>query len=301
MLHKMSHLDADQAFFFNRSLEHIRAQAYRTQYPDLLGRVLVPVNNDISNGADVYTARIYDQTGQAAIGSNFSSQSPRADVVSKEAFYPIRSIRGSYAYSIQDVRASILSGQDLPQERANAARSMIERAIDDMIFFGSKITGVYGLTNNPDTLSVTCGTAWASATVAEIVEDMQEMVDKIGTETKEVEKPDTFAIAPSLYRIVNARIVADTNGKTILEWFKMRNPGITVIVADKLAASNPSSKPQIIVYQRNIDKLEAVIPQEFEQLAPQDRGMESLTECHARCGGTAIKFPKSVLYGTGMA
>jgi hypothetical protein len=162
------------------------------------------------------------------------------------------------------------------------------------------MAGVYGLTNNPNTLTYTCDEVWASADPDEIVAHLQGMVDKIPVETKEVEKPNTMAIASSLYRFVRNIIVPDTNGKKIMEFFLEANPGLTVIVADKLAASNPSAKPQIIVYDRNPDKLEGLIPQEFEQFAPQDRGMDSITECHARCGGVAMKFPKSVLYATGM-
>ena len=42
--------------------------------------------------------------------------------------------------------------------------------------------------------------------------------------------------------------------------------------------------------------LEAICPIIFEQLAPQFEGYEVLTNCHARCGGVVLYYPKSVSY-----
>ena len=298
--HRMPHADANEAFFFNRSLEFVRATAYRQQYPELQGRLLVPVDNSIPNWAELATESIYDKRGRAEISSSYATNSPRADVVAKQLSYGIKAIRGSYGYTIQDLRAAMGTGQDLPGQRALAAREMIETAIDEMIFIGSKIAGVTGLTNATGTHTHSCSVVWASATVAQILADLQTMVDKVSADTGEVEFVDTMAIAPSLWRVINGLLVPDTLGKTVVEWFQLRNPRVTMVVANKLETTNPSAKPQIITYRRNPDKLAALIPQEFEQFPAQERGLESIIECHARCGGVSLKFPKSMLYATGM-
>lgn len=292
-------------FFFSRALESVRTKVYQVQYPTLQGRSFVPVNNDVDTGAEELTVAVYDISGDVEVTSDYSTKGPRADARSREAKYKIRGLKASYGYSLQEARAAVLAsknrgaGQDLPMQKAKAARENIERKLDELIFFGSKIAGFTGLTNNPEVPSVAVAGAWAAATPLALVADLQNILNTPANTTNSVENANTMLIADTLYRFLTQKLIPNTS-TTVLNWFLATNPNVRVLPSWRLNTSGPSGAPQIIAYDLNPDKLEALIPQEFEQLAPETEGFEFVTQCHARSGGTPIHYPKSVVYATGM-
>src|SRR5256886_13042305 len=48
---------------------------------------------------------------------------------------------------------------------------------------------------------------------------------------------------------------------------------------------------RIVTYERNLVKIEGIMPVIFEQFAPLVRGMAFRVNCHARTGGVVIRFP----------
>ena len=125
-------MDADGAFFFQRQLEHIKAKSYDVVYADLPARSLFPVSNDGGMGVTSIVYRTYDQSGTAKIINSYASDLPRADVAGKETRIPVRALGIAYAYNIDEIQASQLTGAALDQRRANAARRSIEQRINDI-------------------------------------------------------------------------------------------------------------------------------------------------------------------------
>jgi hypothetical protein len=69
------------------------------------------------------------------------------------------------------------------------------------------------------------------------------------------------------------------------------------------SANDPGSLwtgDRAIVYDKSPEVLEALVPVEFEQFAPQMVGLETITECQARLGGVVLYRPKAVLYADGL-
>lgn len=56
----------------------------------------------------------------------------------------------------------------------------------------------------------------------------------------------------------------------------------------------------MVCYRRSPDALEAIVPQEFEQFPAQERGLEFVVPCHAKCGGVVLYYPLSMAYGDGI-
>ena len=83
-----------------------------------------------------------------------------------------------------------------------------------------------------------------------------------------------------------------------MEFFLRTNPYIRSIEPiNELAAGNSSlSKDRMICYDRSPEKLQLHIPKTLEFLPPVRQNLEFSVAAHARIGGTAVYFPKSVLY-----
>ena len=82
------------------------------------------------------------------------------------------------------------------------------------------------------------------------------------------------------------------------EYFLRTNPFIrNVEPINQLAAANSSlAKNRLVVYKRDPQKVQLHIPQPLELFPPQQRGLEFIVPAHARVGGVALYYPKSVKY-----
>lgn len=57
-------LDAAETVFFERELQHVYAQTYDVRYPELKGRMFIPVSNQAGGGA---TSVNYRQFGKSVV------------------------------------------------------------------------------------------------------------------------------------------------------------------------------------------------------------------------------------------
>lgn len=100
-------------------------------------------------------------------------------------------------------------------------------------------------------------------------------------------------------KIATTRLSADNN-LTVLQFFLQNNEMITNIepINELTAAKSGGalSKDTVICYQRDPMKLEMHLPQPLEFFSPQLTGLEYTVPAHARHGGVAIYYPKSVMY-----
>lgn len=78
---------ADEAsVFFARELDHVKAQSYDVEYPELTALSLFPQSSEADPGAETITYYTYDRTGLAKIIDNYSTDLPRADVTGKPSY-----------------------------------------------------------------------------------------------------------------------------------------------------------------------------------------------------------------------
>ena len=69
---------------------------------------------------------------------------------------------------------------------------------------------------------------------------------------------------------------------------------------DANMASDPFTGEIMIAYRRDPDAFTLEIPQMFEQLPVQERGLEFVVPCHSRIGGVIIYYPLSMAIGEGI-
>lgn len=295
--------DAGETAILARQIEHIRARTFDIKYAEYKGRLFVPVDNSAPSGAQSITYRQWDWFGMAEIITNFADDLPRVDVLAKEFTAPVRSIGASYGFSIQDLRASAMAGAQLDVRRATAARRAIESRIDKMIAEGDAEHGVTGFLNNTNVPLITPTTgSWAGATVTQIRADLNKLVNSIVNTTLEVEIPDTLILDNTSFQLLASLQLSVDNDKTLLQSWLESNPYIrNVDQWHRLNTANAGGNgPRIVAYKRDPEVLAAVIPQEFEQFAPQQRNLDMVIPVHARSGGVEIRYPLAIAYMDGV-
>lgn len=300
-------LDADTGVFFSRSLEHVKTKTYDRQYPALKARSLIPVSFDTPSGATTIVFQTYSSVGLAKIIANYGTDIPRVDLKGEENISKIRSIAAGYGYSIQDIRSARMAGVALEQRKANAAKQAILTTEDDIAVNGDADYGLVGLMSHPNIPDVAIpadgtGTTatWATKTDDQIIRDVNLLVSQIVETTFGVEQPNTLLLPLGPFQIISTKKVGDT-GKTVRQWLLETSPYIKSIeVWPKLKGKGAGGTDVMIAYDKNPDKLQLEIPQDFEQMPVQERGLEFEVNCHSRCGGVVIYYPLSLAKADGI-
>lgn len=287
--------------FFARELEKILAKTADVEYADIKYSKVIPVSTEVGNGADSYTYRVFDKQGRMKIIGDRAQDLPRADVLRKEVTHPVRSLGGSFAYTVQETRAaSMVPGMMLEQRRANAVRRAYEEVVQEIAYFGDAGSGMKGLFNNSQ-IDKLVPDKWfdsAGVTTDEMLELLNEPSTRIVANSNMKEAPDTMLVPYNVYRIISTRPRSTTSDTTVLEFFLRTNPMITGIEPiNELEATKSNgflSKDRILTYKRDPDKLQLHIPQPLEFFPPERRGLEFQVAAHARIGGVAAYYPKSI-------
>lgn len=295
----MSDFRMDEAgLFLERQLEFIRPQVFEVTYADIKYPTLLPVTSEAGPGAQTFTYRIMDSTGEFKLIADAADDLPRADISQVEKSINIRSFGGSFGYTVQELRAAQMATIALEQRRATAVRRAYEEKVESVAMFGESSVGLVGFFNNP-TVDVVAADKWFdTATAAEMLELLNYGVSAIINASKMKEQPDTILLAYEDYNKISTTRNSDSSDVTVLEYFLRTNPYIrNVEPINQLDAGNSVlNTNRMVVYKRDPEKVQLHIPQPLELFPPQQRGLEFIVPAHARVGGVALYYPKSVIY-----
>lgn len=296
-------LDANETAFFARELEHVYTKTYDVQYPENKARSLLPVDTSVSNADETYTYYQFDVFGKAKLVNNMASDFPLVGTNGKKFTSGVRSMGDAYMYTIQDLRAAAKVGRPLDAKLAMAARRMIENLIDDLACTGDSDNGITGLANAANIQAVTRtsgtgGDTWALKTGAEMLADVNKLTKAIFDTTKGIITPDTLVLPTAVYSEAATRRVDGFNTTVLLDYIKASTPWIkTIEFWPKLdLAGAGGSVNRTLAYLKSEEVASLVIPQDFEQFAPQARNLAFIVPCHARCGGVKVPYPKGIAY-----
>ena len=299
----MSDFRMDEAgLFLERQLEYIRPQVFEVQYADIKYPTILPVTSEAGNAAQTFTYRIMDSTGEFRLIADAADDLPRADISQVEKSLNIRSFGGSFGYTVQELRAAQMANIALEQRRAAAVRRAYEEKVEEVAMFGEASVGLAGFFNNA-TVDVIAADRWFTGTTASgTSQDMLELlnygVSAIISASKMKEQPDTILMAYEDYNKISTTRNSDSSDVTVLEYFLRTNPYIrNVEPINQLDADNSVlNTNRMVVYKRDPEKVQLHIPQPLELFPPQQRGLEFIVPAHARVGGVALYYPKSVIY-----
>ena len=288
--------------FLERQLEFIRPQVFEIQYADIKYSTILPVTSEAGPGAQTFTYRIMDSTGEFRLLADAASDLPRADISQVEKSINIRSFGGSFGYTVQELRAAQMANIALEQRRAAAVRRAYEEKVESVALFGESTVNLAGFFNN-SAVDIVAADKWfttSTITAQEMNELLNYGVSAIINGSKMKEQPDTILLGYEDYNKVSTTRNSDSSDVTVLEYFLRTNPYIrNVEPINQLTKGNNGGKlntSRMVVYKRDPEKVQLHIPQPLELFPAQQRGLEFIVPAHARVGGVALYYPKSVIY-----
>lgn len=315
-----THFDSaeDASVFFARELDHVKAQSYDVEYPELTALSLFPISNDADPGAETITYYTYDKTGVAKVIDNYSTDLPRADVNGKPNFAQIKSLGDSYGYSAQEMRASRLAGKSLDARKGESARFQIDSLNNRIAWAGDEESGLMSVLSDGQSVplyAIEAGaesgkTSWLDKTADEILADVNGMAKQVARVTKNVERPDTLCVPADVFMDISTRRIPDTS-TTVLAFIKEHAPYIKKVVsAAELDADSIGTNPYAaaeggqgvaFLFKNDIRKMSLENPMPFYQYPLQVQGLETVIPCEARTAGVIFYYPLSALIAVGVS
>jgi hypothetical protein len=309
---------ADTAVFL-RQITQIYEQTYDIKYADLKARKFIPVDSRVNPGADSFVWRQFDRRGVAHVVNNYADDFPNAEVVGKEYQTRVLSAGVSYQYTLQDLRAASMAGFPLETRKANTARRVMEELIENVACTGMVNTNapvnandtipIYGLTNFPNILQggtggyTTLNWLAPTTTVAQVLADVNALQKTIFDTSLGVHTPTTLLLPTKIYSYLATTPRSPTfTEDTMLQYILKQSPWLKEIDfwapldTAGLKQDTVTIGPRIMLYEKNAENLQLVIPQEFEQLPPQMIKMSFVVPCHSRFAGVTVRYPKSIAY-----
>jgi hypothetical protein len=296
--------------FFDRELEHVKSRTYDIKYPAHKAKQYIPVSTEAGSGAESITYQQFDSVGMFKIISSYADDLPRSDVKGKEFTSPVRSIAGSYGYSIQAIRAAMMAGRPLETRKAEATRKSYEDKVNDIAWNArpslAKYSGLTGFIYNPnitkyevDDGATSAVKPWSGKDPEEIIFDMNKAIDTPIKLTLGTATANTLLMPLDQYTLISSTRNSDASDLTILEYFKRNRPGVTVDWVNDLAdVVNPrtgsGTTDILIAYRRNPEVLTLELPQPYEQFPAQERNLEFVIPAHGRIGGVIIYYPLEI-------
>lgn len=290
-------LDAEETLVFARQLESVRNKVYMKKFPEYIARTLLPIVYE-DPLAEFVTMRVWTEYGTAKIVSDYSTDFPRVTRSAVEYFVKPYELGNAYGYNLKELRRAAKAGVSLKEADALLARREIEMGIEDAICVGVPSLRTFGLTNHPNVslLSLTNGD-WtnASRTAAEILDDLNQIVTTMWSNTLEIFRPDTLVMSSAAFRLISTKIFDATSGRTVLEMFRAQNPGVTVKSWTKLATANAAgTNGRMIAYKNDVEVLEMIMGTDFEVLPAEQTGMDFEHKCYATVFGVQIHHPLAI-------
>lgn len=281
----------------------IKAQTYDIEYPEFNATRLFPVESSVDPGIETITYYSYDKTGMAQIIADYSDDLPRADVLGKPYTAKIRGLGASYAYSVQDMRASRYAGKSLDVRRGEAARRAIDALINRIAWCGDETHGLRGVLSSenqipiwtPPTNAGQTSTKFKDKSPDEVLATFSGALRYMSDTTKGVERPDTIVLDEGNYIYLATTPRSSESDTTLLKWLSDNLPNITFDRASELGASteyNPfGDQAVMVIYRNDPRKLTIEIPLLFNQLPVQPKNLAFEIQCEARIAGAIIPAP----------
>lgn len=292
----------DAVAFVQTDLQAVMAETYDKLYPELDAFSVIPISSSVPSGASTWAYDSMEKIGKAKwIGSN-ARDLPRADVARKRVPFPIHESGISYAYTRKDIRAAAFSGVPLERERGEAARRGQMVLVNEALFFGEEDLGLSGFLNNPAIALVIAATGdWANATGEQIVADLNALADQVWIGSKKIMKANAMCLPLAQYRLIQTKRMESGTDTSVMEYF-LRNYGGPMVVYPlvELEGAGVGGSDRAMAFVQEERAVKGIVPLDFTQYAPQEKGLEIEIPTEMSCGGTVFPYPMSAAYMDGI-
>ena len=275
------------------------------QYPDLVG-----ISRAASPHNDTIRYYSYDGTGTMVDIANGATDYPRVATTRTAHDVAIEWKGLAYGWTDRDIGRAMMTGVPLQEEEVRMAFRIAEETKEDVVLNGDAAKGWDSLINKTGTNAVpivNSGGEWSTATVDEIIEEINSLLTAIYSETNQVRIADTLLLPVAQMTLLSYKRLPDT-GDSILDYIQNHNvytqvTGSPLMIRSvrQLEGIAPSSEDRAMAYVKDMDVVRFHVPQELQFSEPQrGPGLQWIYYGNMVLGGVEIMEPNGCRYLDGI-
>ncbi|HEY1814890.1 MAG TPA: major capsid family protein [Kofleriaceae bacterium] len=320
-----SRIDGVDSYWLSNQLQKLDPTKYYKVVPGLVGRKNLPLVEGASPNLPVYKYALTEFQGSAKKTGPGGRDGGTIKVIRRETTQAVKTIKASFGWTVDDIRAASETGQDLPGDSQVGAVNTIEQQIDGLLCTGDSPTGIPGIANFPGVATTApvikdggSATAW-NATGADpykIVQDVANIITAANSALKQAQLPGSDVPAFDQYvlflpydrwTLIATTPLNPSSGSpvTILAFieanFKMLKaivPWWRLSTADASHSNGPMMVLAPAMDNGTVNPMSggALIPRSYEQLAEQYDDDNIIIPARGKCGGYVMRHVVAYRY-----
>jgi len=178
----------------------------------------------LANESTSFTrAQIAGAGSQGASGKPWLSGNTNAivgvSVSGERVVQPLRLLGREISYTSVELDRSQLLGQPIDVSKLSAFNTLYQMDTDEQVYVGDTSTGDQGLVNSSQIqVANVTGVAWATATPAVILTQVNELLTSVWEESGFAVCPAELRIPPQQYGLLSTRLVSSAGNVSVLQY-----------------------------------------------------------------------------------
>ena len=288
---------------------HVEVEVYKARYPSIRYPGLIPIDNSAHEWAKSVEYFSSDVSGEASWLADRAADIPVVATAYGVNVTPVHMAGIGYDYGIEEVNQAFMLGINLAGDKAEAARMIYERTVDDIAFTGDTTKKMEGLFNHSSVAASSAVTGdWQGGTTTpdQILADVNALLTGVFTETNTIAIADTLLLPSTAFQFIASARLTDT-ALTIFEFLQRANSytaetGLPLTIRGMRGLENAGggSTRRMVAYRNHRQVLRLHIPMRHRFLPVQIVGLTYKVPGIFRLGGLDIRLPKEVRYADGI-
>jgi hypothetical protein len=301
--------------FLVSQITYIEPTVYRTKYPELIYRELVPIDSSGNEWMKSVTFFSIDSVGQADWFHAQASDIPLADVTRAKHEVAIEMAAIGYRYNTEELaQAMMVPNFMLSTERANAARRASEDFLHNLAMYGATAKGWFGVTNHPNPAVINTSHTWAydmaqtPPLTQALMNDVNMALTNIWQSSLGIEMANTLLLPFSAISQISMAQLPNTT-MNLMAWLKANNiytqqtGGELMIRAVRgLDTAGATGNGRIVAYSKDPEIIKMHVPMPHRFLPVWQRGPLTYDVPGIfRVGGLELRRPGAMRYVDGVS
>jgi len=294
--------DSGLAFYLSQ-LNVLESKIYDVKYGNIIYQDLIPVDTSDPEWVDSVSYISYDGVTMGKFIAANGKDLPQSDIDASISEIKIGYAGNSYGYTIEELRKSQQMRIPLDVTKARMTFRGAQEHMQKVAFFGDASRKMTGMFNNPNIPLTNSTVNWATATGAEMVKDMNDLLVSIWIGSANVHIPNVFLLPSDKWAIASSKRMDTGTDTTVLQFFKMNNLFTDVTGQEleirpilQLKDAGTGGKPRMMAYEKNPDNLTLRQPIPWRSLAPQAIGLRIEVPCEYKTSGVEVRYPGAAGY-----